>query len=351
MSETVVRQVGSTQHLPIDAHIGGVNGLREADVDGGDEHAMGRRWVDGLVKVELQKVHDGILVMMDKNIVTSESTGESKVFDYKMKGDYHGHFAHFGTGDAESRAAQDARVAYFEDTKIAGKDAVVTVLAYFNDFIGMNTPVLPGSGWMGDDFSKKSENVAWWKGTKVSVEMKLSFCPCVAFLGEEVGCTSQCLWCVSCGRVCCFTGVVGDTQLASSIFDVMKFGASANEVKKEDLETHGETNSCRVEAAVSTSSISDSEVAEFQVDLVRRDDELKILTTDQEDLDLDENAIVENPQVTDLSEHERILHVHIGQKVLVLSVPLVLHSAGNILMQVSDTLVLSSLEMFGVSFV
>ena len=49
----------------------------------------------------------------------------------------------------------------------------------------------------------------------------------------------------------------------------------------------------------------------------------------------------------------RILHVHTGQKVLVLSVPLVLqlYSAGNILMQVFDALVLVSLEMFGVSFV
>ena len=37
---------------------------------------------------------------------------------------------------------------------------------------------------------------------------------------------------------------------------------------------------------------------------MRRYDELKILTTDQEDLDLDENPIVENTQVTDLSEHE-----------------------------------------------
>ena len=74
--------------------------------------------------------------------------------------------------------------------------------------------------------------------------------------------------------------------------------------------------SCRVEAAVSTSSVSDSEVAEFQADIgtffaqqlsmdMRRDDELKIFTTAQEDLDLDENPIVENTQVTDLSEHEQ----------------------------------------------
>merc|ERR1712135_100492 len=33
-----------------------------------------------------------------------------------------------------------------------------------------NTPVLPISGWMGDNLLKKSENMAWWKGTKVFVD-------------------------------------------------------------------------------------------------------------------------------------------------------------------------------------
>ena len=37
------------------------------------------------------------------------------------------------------------------------------------DFIEKNTPVLPISGWMGD-LLKKSDNMPWWKGTKVFVE-------------------------------------------------------------------------------------------------------------------------------------------------------------------------------------
>ena len=113
--------------------------------------------------------------------------------------------------------------------------------------------------------------------------------------------------------------VTGEVTVAGKLHHetVMKFGATVGEGKKENLETHGETHSCRVEAAVSTSSVSDSEVAEFQVHLgtffaqqmsmgMRRYDELKILTTDQEDLDLDldGNPTVENTQVTDLSEHE-----------------------------------------------
>merc|ERR1712136_467590 len=38
------------------------------------------------------------------------------------------------------------------------------------DFIEKNTPVLPISGWMGDNLLKKSENMPWWKCTKVYVE-------------------------------------------------------------------------------------------------------------------------------------------------------------------------------------
>ena len=32
------------------------------------------------------------------------------------------------------------------------------------DFIEKNTPIMPISGWMGDNLLKKSENMDWWKG-------------------------------------------------------------------------------------------------------------------------------------------------------------------------------------------
>merc|ERR1719203_1200330 len=35
------------------------------------------------------------------------------------------------------------------------------------DFIEKNTPVMPISGWMGDNLLKKSTNMAWWKGQDV----------------------------------------------------------------------------------------------------------------------------------------------------------------------------------------
>ena len=37
------------------------------------------------------------------------------------------------------------------------------------DFILKSTPVLPISGWMGDNLTKKSTNMPWWKGMDIEV--------------------------------------------------------------------------------------------------------------------------------------------------------------------------------------
>ena len=78
------------------------------------------------VEGELQKIRDGIFALMDKKLIPSPSTDESKAFYYKMKGDYYRYLAEFATGDAKSKACQDACFAYAEATKIAEKDLVVT---------------------------------------------------------------------------------------------------------------------------------------------------------------------------------------------------------------------------------
>ena len=75
---------------------------------------------------ELQKIRDGILALTDKKLIPSASTDETKVFYYKMKGDCYLYPAEFATGEAKSKASEDACVAYAEATKIAEKDLVVT---------------------------------------------------------------------------------------------------------------------------------------------------------------------------------------------------------------------------------
>ena len=78
------------------------------------------------VERELQKIRDGILALMDKNLIPSASTDESKMLYYQMKSDCYRYLAECATGDAKSKAGEDACVAHAEATKIAEKDLVVT---------------------------------------------------------------------------------------------------------------------------------------------------------------------------------------------------------------------------------
>ena len=77
------------------------------------------------VERELQKIRDGIPALMDKNLIPSASTDESKVLYYKMKSDYYRYLAECATDDAKGKAIEGTCAAYAEATKIAEKDLVV----------------------------------------------------------------------------------------------------------------------------------------------------------------------------------------------------------------------------------
>ena len=57
--------------------------------------------------MEQKEIYDGILALMDENLIPSPSIGEKKVFDYKMKGDYYRFLAECATGDPENEVAQE----------------------------------------------------------------------------------------------------------------------------------------------------------------------------------------------------------------------------------------------------
>ena len=78
------------------------------------------------VEGELQKIRDGILALMDKKLVPSASTDETKVSYYKMKGDYYRYLAEFVTGDEKGKAAEGACDACVKANKIAENDLAVT---------------------------------------------------------------------------------------------------------------------------------------------------------------------------------------------------------------------------------
>merc|ERR1712066_909483 len=80
----------------------------------------------GKVEGELQKICDTILGLLDANLISKASSGESKVFYQKMKADYFRYIAEFTEGDAKSKASENARLAYEEASKVAEKDLAVT---------------------------------------------------------------------------------------------------------------------------------------------------------------------------------------------------------------------------------
>eukprot|EP00128_Syssomonas_multiformis_P014093 Colp12_sorted_trinity150504_noHs@1300 len=71
------------------------------------------------VEAELRNICSDILSLLDSNLLPSATTGESKVFFYKMKGDYHRYIAEFATGDVRQEAADQSLAAYKAASDIA----------------------------------------------------------------------------------------------------------------------------------------------------------------------------------------------------------------------------------------
>merc|ERR1711953_206881 len=93
---------------------------------GNDEQAKYAKEYCGKVEAELQKICDTILGLLDGNLISKATTGESKVFYQKMKADYYRYIAEFSDGEAKSKAAENARLAYQEASDVAEKDLAVT---------------------------------------------------------------------------------------------------------------------------------------------------------------------------------------------------------------------------------
>lgn len=74
-----------------------------------------RKTVEG----ELKVICADILDVLDKHLIPMSSSGESKVFYYKMKGDYHRYLAEFSVGNDRKEAAENSLVAYKAASDIA----------------------------------------------------------------------------------------------------------------------------------------------------------------------------------------------------------------------------------------
>jgi 14-3-3 protein epsilon len=71
------------------------------------------------VEKELRDICTDVLTVLDKHLIPAAAAGESKVFYYKMKGDYHRYMAEFATGNDRKEAAENSLVAYKAASDIA----------------------------------------------------------------------------------------------------------------------------------------------------------------------------------------------------------------------------------------
>jgi len=74
------------------------------------------------VEKEMKEICGDVLEVIDKHLVPSSTTGESKIFYYKMKGDYHRYVAEFTTDTERKEAAENSLVAYKAASDVASTD-------------------------------------------------------------------------------------------------------------------------------------------------------------------------------------------------------------------------------------
>ncbi|XP_039022149.1 14-3-3-like protein, partial [Hibiscus syriacus] len=86
---------------------------------GNEDHVAKIREYRSKIESEICSICDGILKLLDKRLIPSASSGDSKVFYLKMKGDYHRYLAEFKTGAERKEDAESTLNAYKSAQDIA----------------------------------------------------------------------------------------------------------------------------------------------------------------------------------------------------------------------------------------
>lgn len=74
------------------------------------------------VDTELTEICKDILSLLDEHLIPTATSGESKVFYYKMKGDYCRYLAEFTAGNTRKEAAENSLIAYKSASDIANTE-------------------------------------------------------------------------------------------------------------------------------------------------------------------------------------------------------------------------------------
>jgi len=99
---------------------------QKEDSKGNREHVERIKKYREKVEGELNGICASILDLLDSYLIPTASTGESKVFYLKMKGDYHRYLAEFKTGQARKDAAENTLIAYKAAQDIALNELAAT---------------------------------------------------------------------------------------------------------------------------------------------------------------------------------------------------------------------------------
>jgi len=93
---------------------------------GNEKHVSRIKEYRTKVEKELSGICHDILEVLDKHLIATATTGESKVFYYKMNGDYFRYLAEFAAADARKSAAENSLIAYKQASDIAVTDLAPT---------------------------------------------------------------------------------------------------------------------------------------------------------------------------------------------------------------------------------
>lgn len=78
------------------------------------------------IEDELKSTCEDVLEVLEQHLIKNATSGESKVFYYKMQGDYHRYMAEFAAGDARKQAAEKSLVSYKSASDIATSELAST---------------------------------------------------------------------------------------------------------------------------------------------------------------------------------------------------------------------------------
>lgn len=99
-----------------------ISSIEQKEESKGNQHHVEKiKRYRNQVEQELNDICHDILSILDKHLIPASQSGESKVFHYKMKGDYHRYLAEFTSGDSRKEASDASLEAYKSATEIANE--------------------------------------------------------------------------------------------------------------------------------------------------------------------------------------------------------------------------------------